>query len=664
MSVQFGRWNINGDPIDALYLEKVCKLLRRYGPDYEGSYLNESTGVAYCAFNTTAEAWKERQPCISPRRVLMWDGRLDNREDLIQLLEVRDGLGSTDVEIVDKAYEKWGIDCLRRLLGDWSLSIWDPLERTVILARDPIGVRPLYYYCGEGQLTWSSILDPLVLFAGKQFQLNEEYLAGWFAFFPDARLTPYTNIFSAPPGSVAQFDQRGIVKIAEYWHFDRDNVIRYRTDADYEDHFRNVFSEAVRRRIRSSHTVLAELSGGVDSSSIVCVADSLKSPRGGETPRIDTVSYFDDSEPNWNERPFFTVVEQKRGRAGLHIDLHLSDSSDFGYGDTFAVTPASPGLPNRISIELGRWIAANGNRVVLSGTGGDEVTGGVPSPTPELADLLAAMRLRSLFRQAVPWAIAKRKPVFHLFWETLRGFFPTALSASRQVTLPGWLNPEFTDRNRLALRGYARRLKVFDGRPSMQIALNTLNGLRRQLACLPLHSDPCYEKRYPYLDRDLLEFLFSIPREQVLRSKQRRSLVRRALAGIVPDEILNRRRKAFAIRAPLKSLSRDWDMLFTNRRPIAQCLGIVDPEKLLRSCHAVERGEEIMVAQLMRTFTVERWLQHVGKWGIFQGLGVSLSDERAMRCTKTTESFVPTFLQGSKSDEKGGEFNGVQETAS
>ena len=89
------------------------------------------------------------------------------------------------------------------------------------------------------------------------------------------------------------------------------------SDAEYEEHFRSVFAQSVRRRLRSDSPILAELSGGMDSSSIVCMADEIISRGQLATPRLDTLSYYDDSEPNWNERPYFSQVEEKRGRRRL-----------------------------------------------------------------------------------------------------------------------------------------------------------------------------------------------------------------------------------------------------------------------------------------------------------------------------------------------------------
>src|SRR6266478_5247765 len=286
MSVQFGRWNFDGKPVDRGYLEKAKASIAPYGPDDSGSYSKSNIAIVYHAFRTTKESRRETQPHVTASgAILTWDGRLDNRADLI--LQLRDvvAAASTDVEIVAAAYGYWGSDCLSMLIGDWALSLWEPRTRSLILAKDPIGTRHLYYSFDDSQVTWSTILDPLVLFAGKTFALCEEYIAGWFSFFPAAHLTPYVGIHSVPPSSSVLL-RPGKHAVNKYWDFDPDKQTRYGSDAEYEEHFRVVFAEAVRRRLRSDSPILAELSGGMDSSSIVCMADTIISRGAAETQRL------------------------------------------------------------------------------------------------------------------------------------------------------------------------------------------------------------------------------------------------------------------------------------------------------------------------------------------------------------------------------------------
>src|ERR1700733_8995103 len=154
MSVQFGRWNFEGQPPAPEYIEKVGMTIAPYGPDSMESYSKGGVTILYCAFHTTKESGCEKQPCIAPSgAVITWDGRLDNRIELIS--ELRDFLtvNSTDVAIVRAAYEKWGASCLGKLIGDWALSLWNPRDHSVLLAKDPIGTKHLYYSFDNDQVT-------------------------------------------------------------------------------------------------------------------------------------------------------------------------------------------------------------------------------------------------------------------------------------------------------------------------------------------------------------------------------------------------------------------------------------------------------------------------------------------------------------------------------
>ena len=277
------------------YIQKVSAILAPYGPDSDEEYSEGSVRILYRAFHTTEESCRETQPHISRcGAVVTWDGRLDNRSELIS--EFGDSLttSSSDIEFVAAAYEQWGVRCFAKLTGDWALSIWDPKNRSLILVKDPIGTRHLYYSIDNNQITWSTILDPLVLFADKSLSLNEEYIAGWFTpIFAAAHLTPYVGIDSVPPSSCVVL-QPGKRVIWKYWDFSTSTKLRYSTDAEYEEHFRAVFGKAVQRRLRSHRPILAELSGGMDSSSIVCMADTIIARGDAGTPRVDTISWYDE----------------------------------------------------------------------------------------------------------------------------------------------------------------------------------------------------------------------------------------------------------------------------------------------------------------------------------------------------------------------------------
>lgn len=632
MSVQFGRWNLDGQPVEPGYLSKVRALLSSYGPDAGSSYTADGFAVIYQAFHTTKESHREKQPHLSPSgEVITWDGRLDNRREILRELNGFPSTGTTDIEIFAAAYGKWGLECFRELVGDWAVAVWNPIARSLLLAKDFVGTRHLYYSVEKDQITWSTLLDPLVLFARKPLLLCEEYLAGWLCSFPAPHLSPYVGIDSVPPCSLVRLGP-GASWAKKYWDFDPRKTIRYATDAEYEEQFRTVFAEAVRRRLRSDSPVLAELSGGMDSSAIVCVADTVIARGSADTSRLDTISYFDDSEPNWNERPYFTTVEAKRGRIGCHIDVGSEESFTFEFGSNrFAATPGAIGSSHKIAAQIAEYLTSQGSRVVLSGTGGDEALGGVPTPGPELADLLARARVRLLARQLKAWALDKRRPWLHLLFEAARGFLPSALLQVPKHLRPApWIHRDFIKRNRIAFDGYECRRRLFGILPSLQENLFTLNALRRQLACGSLSAELLYEKRYPYLDRSMLEFIYAVPREQLVRPGQRRSLMRRALVGIVPDEILNRKRKGFVTRRPLRAVYAEWHQLVTTTEHLLTAsLGIVNDQILVKTLETARTGQAVPTVIMMRTIGLEYWLRQLQPLPFLQ-LSSSLDSHRML----------------------------------
>ena len=608
VSVQFGNWSFGNHVGSSFDEAPVRALLAPYGSDGAATYRAEGIDILSYGSEETEESRQEDEPCpIGRAAVLTWDGRLDNREDLSRELSLPFPPAAPDAQLVRAAYRRWGLAFLPKLVGDWALSIWDPEERQLVLARDFMGTRSLFYSVTRAGVQWSTVLDPLVVCAGHPFALDREYLAGWFGLFPASHLTPYVGIHSVPPASCVLI-REGSRTTKEFWSFAPGKTLNYSNDRDYEEHFREVFEVAVRRRLRSHFPVLAELSGGMDSSSIVCMADRILSDDASLAPRLDTISYYSSEEPNWNELPFISKVEERRGRRGSHIEVTTGDFRFDSEPDNFMVTPGSFYPQSRSGQEFSTVLAANGNRVLLSGIGGDEILGGAPLPAPLLADLLVGGRLDLLLKELVAWALALRKPVLSLLGETLLMFFHEA-GAARSAGPPAWLSKSFVDGNWSAVRGYPRRTRLFGPRPSFQENLGTIEFLRRELSCYPLSAKPAYHKTYPYLDRNLLEFLFSVPPSQLLRPHERRSLMRRALAGIVPDELLRRKRKAFVVRGPLVALSSDCARLEAmSRQMISGPLGIVSPGDLAAALREARAGGEFSVTSLLRVFAIERWL--------------------------------------------------------
>jgi asparagine synthase (glutamine-hydrolysing) len=658
MSVQFGIWNFDGKPADPVYLRRVEMLLEPFAPDGVASVQRGNLALILGSFKTSSRADGPRPILFGGSKWILWDGRIDNPAELVPgTLSAQSQ--PDDSEMIADLYERRGVDCFAQIVGDWAASICCESEKTLILAKDYLGTRPLFYRIDKSEITWSTILEPLVLLSASRPRISESYLAGWITFFPEDHLSPYEGIHSVPPASCVEI-RPGKVTTDRYATFASVKTIRYVTDREYEEHFLHVFREAVRRRMDSTGPILAELSGGMDSSSIVCMADTLLASGNAQTSRLDTVTYTDASEPSWDEMPLVSAVETKRGRPGRHIELLLSEPDAHGtLPSRFQAVPTTLNSTTAAAEEFASLVSQEKYRIVLSGLGGDEMLGGVPTPVPELADLLARCRGYEFVRQSFQWAVAKKKPVVTLWRTTMSEFLPRGITrtsnASRRIP---WFNKEFAERNRPYIGFSQPRLKLFGHLPSLQANLWALEILGRQFAGTPLASRPTYDWRYPFMDQDLVAFCLAIPRSQLVRPHQRRSLMRRALAGLVPSEILERRRKAYVTRGLVNSLKYEWNRSSHNQQLFVEQLGIVDRAALKTSIHDAEQGRDVAIVPLLRTLTVERWLRGIAEDPQFG----KLASITASPAVSPTRDETHELLGRERPQQKGGDYHDLHQT--
>jgi asparagine synthase (glutamine-hydrolysing) len=241
----------------------------------------------------------------------------------------------------------------------------------------------------------------------------------------------------------------------------------------------------------------------------------------------------------------------------------------------------------------------------------------VPTPTLELQDLLAGARFVTFTRQLNAWAAKMRKNRLPLLWKAVQGFIPARADLPKDLRSASWLHPGFVRRNRAAFCAYPFRVKLFGPLPSFQDHIDKLKTNRRFVGYCRLYAELLREIRYPYHDRDFLEFMYAIPREQIVRVGQRRSLMKRALVGIVPDELLNRRRKMFVPPEPTKDRSPEWPGLVTIGQHItSNSIGIVDRDRFVQALQQARRNEDVPIGSLKRVVTLESWLRHLTVQGV------------------------------------------------
>jgi len=339
--------------------------------------------------------------------VCLWDGRLDNRKDLLRQTGLHSD--STDSAMVLHLYRQKGLDGLRGLVGDWSLCIWDTHAREIVLASDYAGIRPLYYHRSAASLYWSSSLADLARWTGVT-ELNELYAGSFLLRSAAPGQTPYQGILPVPPGhAVSITEDRVVTRV--FWSLPIHQEIRYRDERNYEEGLLDLFRESVEARIGTDTPICAELSGGLDSSSVVCMADRLIKRRSGPAPPLNTFSYTHENCP---DEKYFREVERACGLPGCHLELRDYPAAA---ADQAGAVPAWWGPRFRgLSLRMARM----GAGVFLTGQFGDLIMGNTTDDSVQVAEWLAHGRFWQAAREAYAWARSMQAPVYPILWRGIR----------------------------------------------------------------------------------------------------------------------------------------------------------------------------------------------------------------------------------------------------
>ena len=608
MSIIFGTRAPAGQQVNDRHVRDLAKATERYAVDGTILAVRANVGMGFQPYYTHARSQLETQILIGEQgSMLSFDGRLDNHAELQAMLDI-DRENVADSRIVLAAFERWGESCFGRLTGDWALALWSSPESALYLARDHAGTRTLYYECRDDLVLWATYLE--TFFADTpQRSVDESYIACYLAGYPTQNLTPYEGIIAVPPAHWMRIQGSNIVCRPHWSAMDKEEVL-YRSEAQYEEHFFALFKQAVARRTGAGAPILSHLSGGMDSTSIVCMSDYIRAGAGAAAEELlDTVSFYDDSEPSWDERPYFEAVERRRGKRGIHLPLPLI-SEDLEPAPVRYLWPGADKATYKNERQLIDESGPKGYRVILAGFGGDEFLGGVPNALPELADRLWRGDLTGYVSNAVRWCLVDRSPLLHMTGRVVRflaeQYLPSRISLG---SLPPWS----TTRLRRHVRRASKSLE--DGavlsRPSSVAMGRMLPALLETLPHRYAGHFVRYEWRYPYLDRDLVDFLLGVPRNLLIRPGRRRFLMRRALRNIVPGEVLERRRKGArgrSIPLVLRGQEQKVNSSFNSLpRPLAD---LVDRVRLQSEAAVIMRlGDLTKMHFLIRVFHLQIWMK-------------------------------------------------------
>lgn len=271
MSGILGIFNLDGRPVDPQCLKDMWSILSHRGPDGGSVWMDGAIGLGHQMLWTTPESLIEQMPFIKPGPglAIVADARIDNREELITKLALKNepATSRTDSQLILSAYEKWGEDCVDRLIGDFAFAIWDGRAQSLFCARDHFGIRPFYYFYKNGScFLFATEIKSLLTVPIVPRRLNETRVADYLdSFVEDEEITFYQDIKRLPRSQLLRIS-RTACKFRQYWSLDPKHEIRFSSNEEYAEAFREQFFQAVACRLRSAFPVGASLSGGLDSS--------------------------------------------------------------------------------------------------------------------------------------------------------------------------------------------------------------------------------------------------------------------------------------------------------------------------------------------------------------------------------------------------------------
>lgn len=556
---------------------------------YDGRQVAQETGAAMMRkldiYHTDAAGtWQEGQVFLgchvqhitpeSVREILPYhdapaglsitaDAIIDNRADLCDKFGIDNSRRGDipDSLLILKAYQKWGQDCPKYLVGDFAFAIWDERRQELFCAVDQTGTRAFYYYRSAGLFAFSTLLKPLFVVPDITKKHNETWIADFLA-MPlimhqlDPELTLYQNIYLLPAGHTLTIRSGNVTKQI-YWQAGRQSELKLKSDDEYGEAFLEVFGEAVRCRLRSTRSVGVMMSGGLDSTSVACLAARELAGSGQRLQAFSAVPMpgYRDWLPAGNladETPYIEAVREHAGNIDVTY-CRLEGKHPLSDTERLLAMLEQPykTIENLFWID-GIMMAAREHNVgvLLNGAAGN-LTISWGDFSPHLLSLLRSGQWRRLFRESR--AIARRyhrplRALFKLYYTLLPYDIQKNINRLKdrdrykklQNLSP--INPDFAKRSsmqeRLRRFGYdtffINRLDSYEIRKK-KLSPDFFSHLGVIVTKHSLASGVAL--RDPTMDKRVIDFCLSLPESQFVRKGWDRFLIRRAMTGILPDKV-------------------------------------------------------------------------------------------------------------------------------
>ncbi|HXB27655.1 MAG TPA: asparagine synthase-related protein [Gemmatimonadaceae bacterium] len=538
--------------------------------------------------------------------------RLDNREEIRSWSDVSPD--TADLALIASAIATRGDSCVRDILGDFAFVAQNTVTHQAIAARDAFGVRPLYYRTKPDELAFSSHAARLA--EGTDYDLD--YIAEFIlsGFDRDHR-TPYRGVRAFPPGHVL-ITRAGDTALKRYWSAAEFQPADHASAEESSAEFRALLERALISNLTGADDCWSQLSGGLDSSSLVSLTETMR--RAGRIPHgiAGTVMMVDslDDESSYAR----AVVEQYGVRFETITDYWLWQDD------------GEPPPPNDLPDPLYPMYARNralcsivrnaGGRVLFSGVGPDHFVAG---NLYFFADWLARGRVLETIRELWRWSVLGKKP----FWKyavdnAIAPLLPSSLrrlAAPRWAQVYDWINPTFA--RRLGLNDRTAWNRGLNAAPiGHKFAGQGEADIVHLVACIDRGEfENGIEMRCPYLYRPFVEFCLRLPRELRIESATKKVLMREAMKGVLPEVIRERRDKGAISGRTRWAVSREGATIGRMlKSSILAELGCIDIAKVRQAVERARTGDDAVLFAVTRTLALEFWLQVMNQRWAVRGL--------------------------------------------
>lgn len=560
MSGIAGIYTLNNRPILREELTAFIKALSHRGTDRSALSQDGNIGFIHCMLQTTEESLEEHLPFTDPATgiLITADARLDNRQELLAELDVSRSREPPipDSHLILEAYKKWGEGCAGRLIGDFAFAIWDPKTRQIFCARDHMGVKPFYYFHSKNVFIFGSEIKAILQHKGVSPRVNEQRVLDYLVFYnSDSSSTFYQDVRRLPARHTLLVSA-STIREKPYWDFTPEKEIRFKRDEDYAEAFLEQFERAVACRLRSAFPIGSFLSGGLDSSSIACVASTILQ-RNGSGP-LTTFSEVFDSLPaevsvRSDERRYMDAVIRQCG-AEAHF-VHFSEHGPLRNVDLGNFDEPMPYFNGYLLDETCQTAQQRGIRVLLDGTDGDTT---VSHGYERIYHLGTMFRLLTLVRESKEYCRLNQlrfSPKATLWNYCIRPSLPDwFMKLAKRLTRrrrpnprTSFLKPEVADlvdweeraKQLSKTESYCRKGRL----PQYWSFITPLQQYTMEFIDTRNSRFPI-EIRYPFWDRRLMEFCLALPLEQKMNNGTTRYVLRNAMKGILPAIVEQRIGKA------------------------------------------------------------------------------------------------------------------------